>query len=173
VSIRTGREEDPWTNRVSSMFPALPTNVDDPLGRLRAVASTMNDAKKRFALVPADVLVEYADFAPPALSIRAAQMATQLRMADQMRPPFNVTISNVPGPRHTLWLDRAEMLHYYPVSTIAESQGLNITVQSYRELMDIGLVGCRERVPDIDHLADLLVGELSVLAQAAGVPATT
>jgi WS/DGAT/MGAT family acyltransferase len=169
VSIRTGAEEDPWTNRVSSMFPALPTNLDDPIARLQAVAQTMRDAKKQFALVPADVLVQYADFAPPAMAIRAAQMTTQLRVADQMNPPINVVISNVPGPRQTLWLDEAEMLHYYPVSTISETQGLNITVQSYRDTLDVGLVGVRHRVPDIDRLVDLIVDEFDVLASAAGL----
>ncbi len=173
VSIRTGTEADPWTNRVSSMFPPLPTDLDDPIARLQAVSQTMNDAKERFALVPADVLVEYADFAPPAMAIRAAQMTTQLRVADQMNPPFNVVISNVPGPRQTLWLDQAEMLHYYPVSTISETQGLNITVQSYRDTMDIGLVGARERVPDIDHLIDLIVDEFAILSKAAGVSAVS
>jgi hypothetical protein len=85
-----------------------------------------------------------------------------------MRPPFNVVISNVPGPRHTLYLDTAEMLHYFPVSTIVDGQGLNITVQSYRETMDFGLVSCRELVPDIEELADLLVEEIAVLGRATG-----
>jgi hypothetical protein len=61
------------------------------------------------------------------------------------------------------------MLHYYPVSTISESQGLNITVQSYRDTLDVGLVGARERVPDIDRLVDLIVEEFDVLASAAGL----
>jgi hypothetical protein len=129
---------------------------------------TMGEAKDRFALVPADVLVDYADFAPPALAIRAARMSSRFRLADRMRPPFNVVISNVPGPRHTLYLDTAEMLHYFPVSTIVDGQGLNITVQSYRDTMDFGLVSCRELVPDIEDLADLLVEEIAVLGRATG-----
>jgi diacylglycerol O-acyltransferase len=169
VSIRTGAETDPWTNRVSSMFPILPTTTADPLDRLRHVQKTMNEAKGRFALVPADVLSDYAEFAPPALFIRAARVASRLRLADRVKPPFNLVISNVPGPRSTLWLDTAEMVHYYPVSTIVESQGLNITVQSYRETMDVGLVACRELVPDLEVLADLLLDEVRALAVATGV----
>jgi len=168
ASIRTGAEEDPWTNRVSALFPILPTTSADPIDRLRQIQKTMGEAKDRFALVPADVLVDYADFAPPALAIRAARMSSRFRLADRMRPPFNVVISNVPGPRHTLYLDTAEMLHYFPVSTIVDGQGLNITVQSYRETMDFGLVSCRELVPDIEELADLLVEEIAVLGRATG-----
>jgi hypothetical protein len=132
----------------------------------------MSDAKDRFGLVPADVLTEYAQFAPPALAIRAARVATRFRMGDRMRLPFNLIISNVPGPREPLYLELAQMEHYYPVSSIAETQGLNITVQSYCGTLDFGLVSCRESVPDLGHLADLLIDEIAILAKATGAPAT-
>jgi hypothetical protein len=61
------------------------------------------------------------------------------------------------------------MLHYYPVSTIVDGQGVNITVQSYRDTLDFGLVSCRELVPDLEDLADLLVDEIAVLAKSVGV----
>jgi hypothetical protein len=60
------------------------------------------------------------------------------------------------------------MAHYYPVSTIVDGQGLNITVQSYCDVLDFGLVGCRELVPDLETLADLIVDEIALLAKAVG-----
>jgi WS/DGAT/MGAT family acyltransferase len=168
VSTRTGAEADPWTNRVSAMFPILPTLSPDPVERLRQMQLTMNEAKERFALVPADVLTEYAEFAPPALFIRAARVSAQLRLADRFHAPVNLVISNVPGPRSPLYLDAARMLHYYPVSTIVDGQGLNITVQSYLDTLDWGLVAARELVPDLEVLADLLIEEIANLAQAVG-----
>jgi diacylglycerol O-acyltransferase / wax synthase len=170
VSVRTGDELDRWTNPVSAMFPVLPTTTADPVERLRQMQQTMTLAKDRFALVPADVLTEYAEFAPPALAIRAARMAARLRLADRINPPFNLVVSNVPGPRHPLFLGRARMLHYYPVSTIVDGQGLNITVQSYCEVLDFGLVASRELVPDLDDVANLLIDEIAVLAKAVGAP---
>jgi WS/DGAT/MGAT family acyltransferase len=168
VSTRTGAEADPWTNRVSAMFPILPTSSPDPVDRLRQMQQTMLEAKDRFSLVPADVLTDYAEFAPPALFMRAARVASQLRLADRFNPPFNLVISNVPGPRHPLYLGPAPMLHYYPVSTIVEGQGINITVQSYCDTLDFGLVACRELVPDLEDLADLLVDEIAVLSKSVG-----
>ena len=64
------------------------------------------------------------------------------------------------------------MKHFYPVSTIVEGQGLNITVQSYLDTLDFGLVGCRELVPDLWHLTDLCVEELDILEQHAPVAAS-
>ena len=80
-----------------------------------------------------------------------------------------MTISNVPGPRQPLYTASAQMLHYYPVSTILDGQGLNITVQSYLDSLDFGLVACRELVPDLWDLLDAIVDDLGDLAKAAGV----
>lgn len=169
VSIRTGQEVDPWTNRVSGIFPIMPTTAPEPLDRLKQMQKIMNDAKDRFTLLPAAVLVDYAEFAPPALAIRAARVASRLRIADRVHPPLNLVVSNVPGPRRKLYLDQAEMVHYYPVSTIVDGVGLNITVQSYCDVMDFALVSCREMVPDLDALADHVIDEFAQLSKAAGV----
>ncbi len=167
VSIRTGEEEDRWTNRVSAIFAPIPTDQPDPVARVGAVHEAMDVAKDRFTLLPADVLTEYSQFAPPALATRAIRLATRLKVGDRLNPPFNLVISNVPGPRQPLYLAGARVLHYYPLSTIVEGQGLNVTVQSYCDMLDFGLVSCRELVPDLDHLADLMLDELRTLAKAA------
>ncbi|MDQ6698126.1 MAG: wax ester/triacylglycerol synthase family O-acyltransferase [Actinomycetota bacterium] len=169
VSIRTGDEADKWSNRVSSIFTPIPTDEADPIQRVKRVHEAMDVAKERFALLPADMLTDYAQFSPPALAARAARVATRLRVADRLNSPVNVVISNVPGPREALYLAGAKLLHYYPVSTIVEGQGLNITVQSYRDTLDFGLVGARELVPDLDRLADGIVAEMEALADATGV----
>ena len=167
VSIRTGEEEDRWTNRVSAIFAPIPTDQADPIARVGAVHEAMDVAKERFTLLPADVLTEYSQFAPPALATRAIRLATRLKVGDRLNPPFNLVISNVPGPREPLYLSGATVVHYYPVSTIVEGQGLNVTVQSYCDVLDFGLVSCRELVPDLDHLADLMLAELHTLLELA------
>ncbi|MGI9614710.1 MAG: WS/DGAT/MGAT family O-acyltransferase [Acidimicrobiales bacterium] len=166
VSIRTGEEEDRWTNRVSSLVATLPTNVDDPLERLELVHIAMQGAKEQFELLPADAIVDLADFASPALAAQAARLASSLHIADQTNPPVNVVISNVPGPRQPLYAAGAQLEHYYPVSTIAEGMGLNITVHSYLDTLDFGLVACRELVPDLEDLVDLHLDEVDVLFNA-------
>jgi hypothetical protein len=97
-------------------------------------------------------------------------MRTATRLtASRFMPPVNVTISNVPGPRHPLYTAGARLLHYYPVSTIVDGQGLNITVQSYLDTLDFGLVSCRELVPDLWDLLDAIIDDLGELGKATGV----
>ena len=158
---------DLWTNRVSGLVADLPTNCDDPLERVARCREAMAAAKKQFELVPAEALIDLTQYSSPVLFTAAVRLASQLKLADRVNMPANLVISNVPGPRHALYLAGATLLHYYPVSTITEGQGLNITVQSYRDCLDFGLVGCRELMRDLDDLADLLVDEIGVLAKAA------
>lgn len=170
VSIRTGEETEKWSNRVSAIFSELPTTLDNAADRLASVHEAMIDAKGQFDLMPADTLTQMSDLAPPALATRAARLAARTRIADRTNPPANLVISNVPGPRTPLGLPSgAPLKHYYPVSTIVDGQGLNITVQSYLDTLDFGLVGCRRLLPDLDVLADHLVDEVSAMAEELGV----
>lgn len=40
---------------------------------------------------------------------------------------------------------------------------------SFRDNMDVGLVGCAELLPDLHRLGDAIVDDLDLLAKAAGV----
>lgn len=169
VSIRTGSEAEVWTNRVSGLFCQLPTQLDDPLERIAFIHDAMAEAKADFDLLPADAMVELAEMAPPALAERAARVSAAFRIPDRVNPPMNLVISNVPGPRQPLYLRGAKMLHYIPVNTITDGVGLSITVQSYCDTLDFGLVADRELIPDLWELCDLCVDEVEVLAIAVGL----
>jgi WS/DGAT/MGAT family acyltransferase len=167
VSIRTGQETEKWTNRVSSIFASLPTDEPDPIERVRKVHEAMANAKGLFDAVPADALTDFAQFPPPAVFARAMRTAT--RLTARFASPVNLVISNVPGPRHPLYSAGARLLHYYPVSTIVDGQGLNVTVQSYLDTLDFGLVACRELVPDLDVMLDAIIDDLITLGKLTGV----
>ena len=164
VSIRTGEEVERWSNRVSAIFADLPTDEPDPLQRIRKVNNAMALAKGLHDALPADQLTEFADFPPPAVFARASRMATRFQLGNRTTMPVNITISNVPGPREPLYMAGAKLAHYVPVSTVVEGQGLNITVQSYCDTLDFGLVGCARLVPDIGVLLDDIVDDIEGLA---------
>ncbi len=168
VSIRTGDEADPWTNRVSGIIADLPTDCDDPLERVARCRIAMSEAKRQFELVPADTLTEGAELASPIVATSAMRLASRLRLADRVNFPANVVISNVPGPRHPLYFAGARLDNYIPVSIVTDGMGLNITVHSYLDKLDFGLIASRELVPDLWHLVDLHVDEIAKLFEASG-----
>jgi WS/DGAT/MGAT family acyltransferase len=163
VSVRSENERGTHGNRVSSMLAALPTTMDEPWDRLLACHQAMRAAKEQHGALPADLLADVTEFAMPALAGQAARLSAKLRIVERIAP-FNLIISNVPGPNVPLYYAGAELVSYCPLSAIADGQGLNITVMSYRDGMFFGLIACRELVPDLDDMAGHMVTELALLS---------
>ena len=166
VSVRTRDQRGEYGNRVSMMLAALPTHLSDPGERLGAMHEAMRAAKDQHGAISASLLADVSQFAMPALANQAWRLSARLRLFERANP-FNLFISNVPGPNIPLFLGGAELLAYYPVSAVVDGQGLNITVMSYRGHLYFGLVACRALVPDLDVMAGYLRDELDALTAAA------
>ena len=80
----------------------------------------------------------------------------QLNMTSLIPPAANVTVSNVPGPRQALYFGQAKLKSTYPLSVLIDGQSLNITVVSYCDSIDFGLMACRDTIPDVNVLADYI-----------------
>jgi diacylglycerol O-acyltransferase len=165
VSVRTEEQKGTLGNRVSTMLAVLPTHLPDAAARLRVVHEAMRAAKDQHRALPATLLADVTQFAMPALAGQAARLSARLRLVERANP-FNLIISNVPGPNVPLYYAGARLLAYYPLSAISDGQGLNITVMSYQNEMFLGLTACRELVPDVDRLTGYLVDELDELDKA-------
>jgi len=77
-------------------------------------------------------------------------------LADRHRPPINLIVSNVPGPDEPLYVSGARLVGIWSMGPILENIGLNITVWSYLDQLNFGLVACPDAVPDLRRLAGLL-----------------
>jgi diacylglycerol O-acyltransferase len=166
VSVRDPASQGALGNRVSAMLAPLPTNVTDPGLRLQIVHSATQAAKAQQAEIPQGLVDQISDFAVPALTARAARVVFATGLLHRL-PPFNVTISNVPGPNVPVYMCGAGLVAHYPVSVVTDGQGLNITLVGYLGQLHFGLVSSRELIPDIDKLAGYLPDELALLAEAA------
>jgi len=170
VSVRTKDQKGDGGNRVSMMLAALPTNLAEPGDRLAAMHEAMRAAKDQHGAIPAGLLADVSQFAMPVLANQAWRLSAKLRLFERVSP-FNLFVSNVPGPNVPLYFAGAELLAYYPVSALGDGQGLNITVMSYRDNLYFGLIACRQLVPDLDVMAGFLRDELDELNAAADISA--
>ncbi len=166
VSIRTEADKHAGGNKVSTMMAPIPTHLADPLERLHACTAAMSAAKEQHGALPATLLSDVTQFAMPALAGQAARLAARVRLLERVNP-FNLFISNVPGPNLPLYYAGCRLLGYYPLSAIADGQGLNITVCSLDGGLHFGLIADRELVPDLDLMMGYLVDEVEVLRKAA------
>jgi diacylglycerol O-acyltransferase len=170
VSVRTETQKGKLGNQVSIMLASLPTQRDSAADRLAAVHAAMSAAKEQHDAIPASLLADVSEFALPVLANQAWRLSARLRLFERVHP-YNLIISNVPGPNVPLYLAGARLQAYYPVSAIVDGQGLNITVMSYCGTMFFGLVACRELMPDLDVLAGHLRAELDEMLAALGAAA--
>jgi diacylglycerol O-acyltransferase / wax synthase len=167
VSTRTEEQKGTHGNRVSSVIAPLPTHLADPAGRLAAAHEAMRAAKEQHNALPAELLTDIAEFSMPALANQANRLATRLRLLERV-PPFNLVISNVPGPTVDLYLCGARLDGIYPLSAIADGQGLNLTVLGSNGKLNFGALADRDLVPDVDLIIDAVKDELVALSDAVG-----
>jgi WS/DGAT/MGAT family acyltransferase len=167
ISVHGLRPEKPGTNHVSAMFTTLATDIDDPVERLQAIAAVTRGAKEDHNAIGADMLQDWAEFAAPTLFARAARLYSSMKLADRHRPIHNVIISNVPGPPFPLYFAGARLVAIYPMGPVMEGAGLNITVLSYIDKVDVGLMVCHEALPDVWDLADAFPEAMDELKKAA------
>jgi WS/DGAT/MGAT family acyltransferase len=169
VSVRTGDQRNDYTNHVTTIVADIATDEKDPVRRLHRIHDAMVAAKRMQRATPATLLQDWTEFAMPAVLAQAARIAARTHVVDRLNPPFNVIISNVPGPREALYLAGAEMLRYYPVSALSDGEGLNVTVISYQDHLDFGLIACRELVPDLWDFEAYFEESRSELVRAASI----
>lgn len=168
ISVRGQGDDDASGNQVTALVATLATHLDDPHEQLEYTSGRMSVAKSSGA-VPAQLLQDVTRFGAPALAARAARVATKTRWADRFRLPFNCVISNVPGPPIPLYYAGARIKALYPISAVADGIGLNITVMSYEDRVGVGIVACRDLVPDLWDLMGMMSDALDELAEAYGV----
>ncbi|WP_094357062.1 WS/DGAT/MGAT family O-acyltransferase [Mycobacterium marinum] len=166
VSVRTGERQ--YGNQISSMIVPIPTDQADARARLISAHQVMRAAKERHRAIPAKLLTEANHTVPPALLTRAARVISMTTGSGWIRPPFNVTISNIPGSPDPLYCAGARVVSQHPVNVLLDGMGLSITLLSYQDRLDFGLTADRELLPDVWHLADELAAELSALAAEVG-----
>jgi diacylglycerol O-acyltransferase len=167
ISVRTAEEMGTFGNRLSVMIVPLATNEPDAVRRLERTHATLKSAKDRHRAVPADIIARANHLVPPSLFARAARVTASLAVARRGSPPHNVIISNVPGPSVPIYIAGARQVASYPVSVIMEGVGLNITIFSYLDRVDFGLVADRELIGDLDRMIVSLDHALSELRDAA------
>lgn len=140
-------------NQISYIAVNLCTDISDPLERMSAIGRSAAAAKRDMS-----ALNHHAVQTLAVVAQSTAALINHFHLSDLLKPPANLVLSNVPGPRTPLYLMGAEMIGSYPMSILMDGQALNITLCSHGNQLDFGILGCRNAMPDIELLADY-VGE--------------
>src|ERR1700722_8700968 len=164
VSLRTEDEADAGGNLVGAILCNLATDTEDPAKRLETVSESMYKNKTVFSQLP-----RLQAMALSAVNMSSLALATVPGWVSSTAPPFNLVISNVPGPREQMYYGGARLDGSYPLSAVLDGQALNINLVSNADTLDVGLVGCRRSLTHLQRLLAHLESSLKDLERAVGV----
>jgi diacylglycerol O-acyltransferase / wax synthase len=162
VPVSMRKDDSDSGNQVAMVLATLATDLSDPRERLDTIIRSMKNSKERFQRMSQLEIMNY---------LAVVMAPSSINMATGIAPTwqaFNVTISNVPGPKKRLYFNGARMDGTYPVSIVLDGQALNITLTSYGEDMEVGLVACRRTLPHMQKLLAYLEDGLAELERLAG-----
>lgn len=152
VSLRNA-DDDRIGTSIGFMVADLGTAIEDPLERLRAIARSTSAAKRHLKKMP-----------PTALSLQSVLVNGPYiaglvgGLGPHSPTPFNLAISNVPGPKEPRYFNGARLDGMYPISLLTQGTALNITCVSYLNRLNFGFVGARDSLPHLQNIA-VLTGE--------------
>jgi diacylglycerol O-acyltransferase len=151
VSIRAkDHHNDTLGNQVSAMFIQLATNIEEPLMRLQKIHINTLIGKLYQDVVAAKSLMAYAELVPFGLASIATQLYSLGILAKRIKPPFNLIITNVPGPQIPLYLAGHKLIYTMGTGPIYDGAGLIIPVLSYNGNLTLSPTSCEKIMPDIE-----------------------
>lgn len=162
VSLRVAGDVES-SNAVGAISADLATNVKDAAKRFAAIQASTQAGKAMYAGMSAS---------EAQLLMQLIQMPGLLLMPLGLTsrfPPYSTVISNVPGPRQPMYWNGARLNGIYPASIVTEGVALNITLVTYDQNVDFGIIACRRTMPQVQRLIDYMEQSLCELEDAAGL----
>ena len=154
VPISTRAKGDASSNNQATMtVVSLGTHIADPAKRLAHVLAATAAMKAGMGAMKSLMPTDFPSIGVPWLMAGLGALYAKARVADRLPAIANVTISNVPGPTVPLYMAGARMLTNYPTSIVVHGVALNITVQTYDESLEFGLIACGCAMPEVAELA--------------------
>lgn len=134
-------------NNISTMAPALFTNIEDPLQRFTEIQAETREQKAAKKGISARLMTDVTRHVPASTQLLAARLLMSSEIAGRMT---NVCISNVPGPAQPVYMHGAKSIYAMGMGPLGDRMGLFIAVTSYDGTLSINATSCRRTMPDID-----------------------
>lgn len=164
VSIRQQGDIDS-SNAIAAISADLATDVEDPAERFRAIQASVRAGRGFYDGMSQGEIQLFA------LAMQAPSMLMMpLGLTHQM-PPYNTVISNVPGIKEEMFFNGARLDGSYPLSIVTDGIAMNITLCTYHENVDFGIIACRRSVPQVQRVIDYMEDALQELEDGAGLKA--
>ncbi len=146
VNVRGDTGGGELGNRISFLFVDLPCDEPDPVRRMERVRSSMGRRKSGGEGEGADGLLRALEYAPRTVQRVASHLVASPRA-------YNLTVSNIPGPRIPLYMLGCELETAHPVVPLPEGHGVSIGMTTVKDTACFGVYGDPESLPDVEVIA--------------------
>lgn len=163
MNLRSGVQRLDLGNRISSLFVDLPVALGESAERFETIVRRTQRLKSSHAAVGTEAMLDLASLAPPVLHSVIARSLYATRL-------FNITITNVPGPRAPLYSLGARLHAVYPLVPLAAEHSIGIAIFSYVDEISVGISADRDSCPDLDVLVAAIEQELARMTELATLP---
>jgi diacylglycerol O-acyltransferase / wax synthase len=153
-------------NYFTGVMMVVPIQLDDPLERVQTVHDAAVDAKEAHHLMGPELVSRWSAYFPPA---PAERLFNWLAEKDGQNKVLNLPISNVPGPREHGRVGGALVTEIYSVGPLTTGSGLNITVWSYVDQLNISVLSDGATLSDPHELTDAMMAAFLEIRGAAGL----
>lgn len=171
MNVRAERNSASKGNQVGMMMINMATDIEDPVARLRAVHINAEESKTYANQLGSSMIMDVSEILVPQLLGWSMHVATMAAARADIRIPFHVVISNVPGPQIPLYLAGARVNMMMGMGPLLDTMGLFHAVISGAGKITINFVSCREMLPDPDVYKACLAEAFEELFSAATTPA--
>lgn len=148
-------------NQASCWMVDLPLDCANPKEALRRIHAQTLMHKSSQSALGGEVLTQAAEWANAGIMHRVVRVLSKLH-------PFNLVVTNVPGPATPLYMAGAPLAAAHPHLPLFEGQGIGIAIFRYVDRLQIGLTGDLDQVPDLDALSRAIGESFTALEIAAG-----
>ncbi len=164
VSIRTNEQRGTLGNQIALWMTDLPVAERDPRRRLDKVRASTARLKESRQTLGAQVLAAVSEWTSTTLLSSAVRLSTRSR-------PFNLVVTNVPGPQIPLYLLGAELRECYPMLALLPNQALGVALFSYAGRLCWGFIADWDLIPDLHDFVLAIESSFRELQSAAGIAA--
>lgn len=166
VNIRSRDQQGDLGNRVAQMVAPLPLGEDHPRRTYHRVVAVTESVKRSHQAEATELIEDFSDWT-------ASGLLTQLVRLAAKRRPYNLVVTNVPGPPIPLYLLGARLLHSYPMVPLFSNQALGIALFSYMDGIYFGVNADWDALPDMHDFVDAIDHSFEELhASASAVQAS-
>jgi len=170
IALRSSQAKG-GTNSISMMLVPLPVQIDDPAQRLRAIHAATQRGKREHERAGGNVIQHFTDvvlaLSTPGVLGGLIETYSASHLADRTAPMWNVVVSNMAGSPDPLYCAGALVRAMYPLGPVVDGIGLNFTLLSHDDKVDVGVMACRELVSDLQGLTSGIVDAVEEMLKLA------